>query len=169
MVEEFYRVRRTAIYGMFGFGSPVGVVGLEGVHRYGEWFELTAGFGNGLGALAAQPHGHFGHALQWSVMPRLRAGNDFNAFTLGAGLSGGEFSGHVLCIGCEDEASSSGPTSYPTHYTLWTNFEVGGEHWSRSGLAIRYFLGLAHATLFGVPTSGIATLPYLGLGVGYAF
>lgn len=169
MIEDFYRVRRTAIYGLFGFGTPVGVVGLEGVHRFGEWFELTAGFGNGLGAMAAQPNGHFGHALQWAVMPRLRVGNDNNAFTLGAGLSGGEFSGEVLCIGCDD-GGSFGPRNDPTHYTLWTNFEIAGEHWSRDGLAIRYFLGLTHGTMFGVPASeSSGTLPYLGLGVGYAF
>jgi hypothetical protein len=101
-------------------------------------------------------------------MPRLRLGNDRNGFTLGAGLSGGEFSFQWLCIGCGEEAS--GRTTYPTYYTLWSNFEIGGEYWSRSGFAIRYYLGLAHATMLGAPPSnGLATIPYLGIGLGYAF
>ena len=167
-LEAIGPVRRTAIYWMFGFGTPVGIMGLEGVHRFGDSFELAAGFGNGLGAEGAQPNAAFGHALQWAVKPRLRLGDDRSAFTLGAGLSGGEFSFQWLCIGCG--ANAYGPTSYPTYYTLWSNFEIGGEHWSRSGFAIRYYLGLAHATMLGAPPSnGIATIPYLGIGLAYAF
>jgi hypothetical protein len=168
VLEAIGPVRRTAIYWMFGFGTPVGIVGLEGVHRFGDSFELAVGFGNGLGAEVAQPNAGFGHALQWAVMPRLRLGDDRNAFTLGAGISGGEFSFQLLCIGCDEEAS--GPTTYPTYYALWSNFEIGGEHWSQSGFAIRYYLGLAHATMLGAPpSSGLATIPYFGIGLGYAF
>jgi hypothetical protein len=143
-------------------------MGLEGVHRFGDSFELAAGFGNGLAAEGAQPNAGLGHALQWAVMPRLRLGDDRNALTLGAGLSGGEFSFHWLCIGCGTDAS--GPTSVPTYYTFWSNFEIGGEHWSQGGFAIRYYLGLAHATMLGAPSpNDIATIPYLGIGLGYAF
>ena len=37
-------------------------------------------------------------------------------------------------LNCPDE----GPCTYETRYTLWANFEVGGEHWTSVGFAFRY-------------------------------
>jgi hypothetical protein len=164
------RARHTAIYWIFGVGTPEGITGFEGVHRFGEWFELAAGFGQGLAAESAQPHGSFGHALQWSVMPRLHLGTAHNAFTFGAGLSGGQYTDQGLCFGCDDGASSN--TTYPTYYTLWENVELGGEHWNRGGFAVRYYLGLAFGEVPGAhssPTMSTTALPYIGFGIGYAF
>jgi hypothetical protein len=140
------------IYGVFGFGTPVGIAGLEGVHRFGELLELSVGLGNGISA---------SNALQWSVMPRLRGGDEGDAFTFGVGLSGGEYAG--LCIGCGKDDTT---TLNPAYYTVWANFEIGGEHLSREGFAFRYFLGIAQdirASRASLP------VPYVGVGFGYAF
>ncbi|HVX96130.1 MAG TPA: hypothetical protein VHK47_14560 [Polyangia bacterium] len=150
------------VYGVFGVGTPVGISGFEGVHRLGQVFEVSAGVGCGISAALAQPNSSFAHTLQWSVMPRLRLGDDGGAFTLGVGVSGGEYSAETgFCIGCED--SSPGPHS--TEYAVWTNFEIGGEHLN-GGLAFRYFLGLARAYS---ATGASNPIPYLGVGLGYAF
>jgi hypothetical protein len=63
--------------------------------------------------------------------------------------------------------------SYPTTYTLWTNLEIGGEHWTRRGFAIRCFVGYAvgkqvEAQLAATDVSPLA-YPYTGVGIGYAF
>jgi hypothetical protein len=152
--------RHTAIYYVFGLGTPEGLSGFEVVHRFGESLELAAGMGAGLSAAMAKAY-----PLQWSVMPRLRLGDDHTALTLGAGLSGGQYTTDI-CPACDGP-----PTTVPTYYTIWTNFEVGVEHWSRAGFAVRWYLGFAHGTMLDGPsgeTSGL-DLPYLGVGVGYAF
>jgi hypothetical protein len=114
--------------------------------------ELSVGLGNGISA---------SNALQWSVMPRLRGGDEGDAFTFGVGLSGGEYAG--LCIGCGKDDTT---TLNPAYYTVWANFEIGGEHLSREGFAFRYFLGIAQdirASRASLP------VPYVGVGFGYAF
>jgi hypothetical protein len=164
--------RRSAIYWTFGFGTPNGVSGFEAVHLFSDWFELAAGVGEGLGAGTSQPHPSVGHLLQWSFMPRLRVGDARNALTVGVGLSGGEYTSHGLCVICGGDGSSSQESTYPTYYTLWTNFEVGGERWSRSGFAFRYFLGYAQGAMLGSPPPSASTFlafPYFGIGLGYAF
>lgn len=166
------QTRRTAIYGIFGLGTPVGVYGLEAVHRFGGVFELAAGVGLGSSAMSSESSWSLGHVLQWSVMPRVHLGNnDYNAFTLGAGISGGQYGGLQLCIACDDEGGST--SGYPTRYALWGNFELGGEHWTRRGFAIRYFFGVASGETLA-PRSGsingeTLVIPYTGFGMGYAF
>lgn len=101
-------------------------------------------------AIDLRPHAPPGYVLQWAVMPRLRLG----AFTFGAGMSGGEFG------------------TFQLSYTLWANFEAGGEHWLHNGLALPYVVGYARgctATSCTVAAGGGLAFPYLGLGVGYAF
>lgn len=141
------------IYGVFGFGTPVGIAGLEGVHRFGELLELSVGLGNGISA---------SNALQWSVMPRLRGGDEGDAFTFGVGLSGGEYAYETgFCLGCSDGETRPSAT-YRTFYTLWTNVEIGGQHLSASGFAFRYFLGLAHGYEVEAGRSLAFPIPYLG-------
>jgi hypothetical protein len=157
--------KHTAIYYVFGAGTPVGAAGFEAVHRFGSTvFELSAGIGAGFSAGMSTPNPPFGHSVQWSVMPRLRLGAGGNAFTAGAGISGGNYGGIHLTIG-----DGPGPNApYPTDYVLWANFEAGGECWYDSGFALRYFLGLAS----GCAVSGCGSstgFPYLGLGLGYAW
>jgi hypothetical protein len=158
------RHRTTAIYLLAGLGLPVGFVGLEAVHRIGSLVEITAGYGRGLSASGSQPHAGFSHSVQWAVMPRLRWGDDHNALTLGAGASGGNYGDLPLCF--DDPCSST----YPVSYFVWNNLEIGGEHWSSSGLAVRYFVGYAHGwCVSDACVSADDNLPYFGLGVGYAF
>jgi hypothetical protein len=163
--------RQTAIYFMQGIGTPVGVVGIEAVHRFGTFFELAGGLGIGDSAAESTPNTPISRSWQWSVMPRVRAGRtDYSSFTAGLGVSGGQYGGFNFCLGCDGEDSNP---SYPTTYTLWTNLEIGGEHWTRAGFAIRYFVGYAlgkqvGAQLAATDVSPLA-YPYTGVGIGYAF
>jgi hypothetical protein len=160
--------RRTAIYGIQGLGAPVGVFGLEAVQRLGALFEVAVGVGLGGSAMESQKNASLGHLLQWSFMPRLRAGDDHNAVTFGAGVSGGQYGGINLFgfgPGCTSDDLPCG--DFPTHYTLWTNVELGGEHWTRHGVAFRYFLGVAYDALR--PPANAEAFPYAGMGLGRAF
>lgn len=159
------RRRATAIYYVGGFGTPVGIAGLEGVHRFGSLFEISAGYGIGLAASGSEPHAGFWHVVQWAVMPRLRLGNDRNAFTMGAGASGGNYGDLPLCVDgppCTDTS--------PVSYFVWSNFEIGGERWWSNGFAMRYFVGYAHGWCTSSScVSALDNIPYFGWGFGYAF
>lgn len=152
-VADDLPARFNAIYGIFGFGTPVGLLGLEAVHRF-DHLELTAGGGLGL------------HGPQWAVMPRLKLGDGHGALTLGAGFSGGQYG--PINWECQNAAACQTPGAY----ALWANFEIGGEYWD-GGLAFRCFLGLGlgYYVGSGFPTTerAVLALPYLGLGVGHSF
>jgi hypothetical protein len=150
--------RTTAVYAIGGLGTPVGWAGLEIVHRVGPVVELSAGIGSGLTATMA----HNGSSLQWAVMPRLRIGDEgHNNLTVGAGLSGGNL-GDV----CDDSCPQQ--SSYPVYYMYWANFEIGAEHWWKSGIALRTFLGYAQS-LTSASRYTTTDFPYVGSGLGYAF
>jgi hypothetical protein len=159
--------RTSAVYLLTGAGSPLGFLGLEGVHRLGPMVEVSGGLGRGFSAVGSQKNSPIAHDLQWAVMPRLRTGNDRHTGTLGVGVSGGNY-GNVYLF-CDQGC----PTSYATSYVLWANFEIGGEHWWGFGLALRYFLGYAvgctSASCSRTPAGGSLRFPYLGIGIGYAF
>ena len=163
--------RQTAVYVEAGPGTPIGSFGFEAVHRFGPFFELAGGLGIGDSAASSGSNVPITRKWQWSLMPRLRAGRtDYNSFTAGVGVSGGQYGGVNFCLGCDDEDSGA---SYPTTYTLWTNLEIGGEHWTRGGFAIRYFVGYAIGKTVGTQAMGEndspLQLPYTGVGIGYAF
>jgi hypothetical protein len=156
-------LHRVAGYGVVGIGTPLGVVGFEGVFRIVPTLEISAGIGFGMTAMEA----HSGSPLQWAVMPRLRVGqHETSTFTLGAGASGGNIGDVPLFC---DEYCDAPRASYPTHYFLFANVELGGEHWFSNGFALRYFAGVAlgwetaNGRYFGLP------LPYTGVGLGRAF
>jgi len=158
--------RANAIYAIFGFGTPVGLFGFEGVHRFGA-VEMAVGLGLGAAASGSEPNPSLGHDLQWAVMPRFRiAGDDYFALTFGEGLSGGQYGNGVLEF-CEET-----PCRYPTRYVVWANTELALEKfWSH--VTLRTFLGLAIGC--GVAACGATledredVIPYLGIGLGYAF
>jgi len=149
------RDRRNEIFGIAGLGTPEGFVGLELVRRVGPLLELALGGGSGFGG------------LQWAAMPRIRVGEQVNAFTLGLGVSGGQ---HAAFPSFGDESSPTTPA--PTEYILWANLEAGWEHIAYGGFALRVFGGLTH----GWPAHGerplhgdLLTFPYGGVGLGAAF
>jgi hypothetical protein len=151
---------RNAVYGVVGLAAPLGGAGLEAVRRFGSAFEVSAGLGAGITALRA----HSGSPLQWSVMPRLRVGSTpRHSLTFGAGVSGGNIGD--IPLWCDEYCDAPG-TSYPTHYWLWANFEIGGEHWINR-FAIRYFTGYARGCQLDSCTA--LGLPYVGVGFGVAF
>lgn len=158
--------RANAIYAVFGLGTPVGLLGFEAVHRFGA-MEIAVGLGLGAAASGSEPNPPLGHELQWAVMPRFRiAGDDHFALTFGAGLSGGQYGSGVLSF-CEEP-----PCTYPTNYVVWVNTELALEKfWSR--FTMRYFLGLAVGCDVDACGATLArredAIPYLGLGLGYAF
>lgn len=159
-------VRHAAIYYVSGLGAPLGIAGVEGVDRYGSIFEISAGVGVGLGALSAQPHAGIGQVLQWSVMPRLRLGDDRGGITFGAGFSGGNYGAGSFCA----DGPCSSTTTELVSYFLWSNLEIGLEHWWDSGFGFRLFGGFAHGwCVSSTCVSAPRDLPYLGFAVGYAF
>jgi hypothetical protein len=155
---------RSSVSFVTSFGGPLGFAGIESVTRVAPWLEISGGLGLGWAAADSEPNPGLGHMLQWSVMPRLLLGNEVGGLTIGAGVSGGNYSDEFFCI--DDDC----PSTYPVSYTLWGNAELGGEAWTPSGVALRIFAGWAHA-LWANGTHGSAStdFPYLGGGVGYAF
>jgi hypothetical protein len=159
------RQQRTAIYGIQGFGTPVGADGIEAVRLLTDNLEIAAGVGIGLGASGA-PGGSAANAVQWAVMPRLRFGDARGGVTLGAGLSGGNYVDPFSCLFDFDGECSPPPPSY----FLWENLEIGGEHWFAHGFALRWFVGYAHGScVSSTCVSAPQNLPYFGMGFGYAF
>jgi hypothetical protein len=145
-----------------GFGTPVGLYGVEGVQRIGSWFEISAGLGRGAAAMGAQLNPSPVHDLQWAVMPRLRLGDRKDALIFGGGLSGGNMG--------NGSAPSEG-RDLPLTYTVWANFELGSEFWWDSGVALRLFFGVGiSCSPQRCPTdTDRSIIPYLGSGLGYAF
>lgn len=174
------RSPRGAIYAVAGLGTPVGFFGLEGVYRIVPQLEVALGMGLGLSAEQTADNNQL-HVLQWALMPRYRVGEGRNVLTVGAGLSGGNYS-HVyasLCGGDDEVAECNSPGSY--RYTLWSNVEVGGEYWAASLVAFRYFVGYGHILAQGAqhcdqpsfdcsddPPGSFpyANIPYFGIAVG---
>ena len=162
--------RQTAIYSIVGFGTPVGFFGGEVVHRFGPTLELALGVGQGLAAAGSQQKAPPYHALQWSVMPRLRFGDDHLALTLGAGLSGGNYGKIAIDFACDADCNQS--QTYPVRYVVWGNVEAGVELWKR-GFAFRAFAGYARGCTTdgcsGLADGAALYIPYMGVGFGYAF
>jgi len=155
--------RNTAVYGVVGFATPLGFAGLEAVRHFGPAFELAAGLGVGMSAALA----HSGVPLQWAVMPRVRVGRRAaHVVTFGAGASGGNIGDIPLF--CDEDCSTQQRASYPTHYWMWANVEVGGEHWFHNAFALRYFAGYARGWQVDQAGSTLG-LPYFGVGLGRAF
>jgi hypothetical protein len=160
--------RTSAVYITAGFGAPLGLVGLEGVHRLGSVFEVAGGLGVGDSASSLQPNPGLRREVQWAVMPRLRIGDSRGAFTIGAGISGGNYVSFPSCPGFDD--CPPPPTISALRYFVWSNFEIGGEWWLPGGFALRAFGGFADGWCVSASClSAQAAFPYLGGGVGYAF
>jgi hypothetical protein len=165
--DEPEPVPHSSLYFVTGLGAPVGVLGIESVTRVVPWLEISGGLGIGLNASESEPQPSLGHMLQWSVMPRLfLSTSQVVGLTIGLGASGGNYANpDFFCIDCD-----TGPTSYKVSYFIWANAEIGGEVWMPFGLAARMFAGYGHAWCASSSCVSASTdIPYLGIGVGYAF
>jgi hypothetical protein len=169
---------RGALYAVTGLGTPIGFLGVEGAYRIIPDLEITAG--TGLGLSAESSANDQWRVLQWSVMPRYRVGTDRSALTIGFGFSGGNYS-HTyfsLCGSQEEYLQCNTPES--RRYTIWSNLEIGGEHWTSRRIAFRYFIGYGHILAQGPyrcdATSSVgcqdgsntpyANIPYTGMALG---
>jgi hypothetical protein len=169
---------RGALYAVAGVGTPIGFFGVEGAYRIRPDLEVTLGTGLGLSAESAADNQL--RVLQWAVMPRYRVGRGGSALTIGLGLSAGNYS-HTyfsLCGSQEEYLDCNTPQSW--RYTLWSNLEIGGEHWTSRRVAFRYFIGYGHILAQGPrrcedPSSlgcqdtsngPYANIPYTGMALG---
>jgi hypothetical protein len=158
-----YQTRPTAIYAELGLGTPVGLVGAEVEEMILPNWSLSAGVGWGAA-----------NAPQGAAMLRWLVGNELAKFTIGAGISGGQYKWWDWASFYDTTATKSGTVA-------WGNVEIGAEIRTRSGFALRYFGGYGHIIAGDLVCDPPATscgpyyqndgynLIYIGVGVGYSF
>ena len=164
----------TAFYAVTVVGKPT-ALGIEIVHGFGSYFELSASGGMNLTTTTqdAEPAG-VKTPFTWSAMPRLRFGRPWTG-TVGLGLSGAYDIQHSSCGIADDECTV---VVERVGYIYRGDFEGGVERWWRNGFALRMFGGYGVALnpgafkcapgLLTCP-SGSPSGPYVGVGIGYAF
>ncbi len=156
--------RPTAIYALFGLGTPVGLFGAEVEETILPNWSLSAGVGWGAA-----------NAPQGAAMIHWLGGGQRSKVTIGAGISGGKYKWSEFCFLCEDGPVTKSGT------VAWGNVEIGGEHRFWSGFALRYFGGYGHIIAGDLVCDPPATrcepyyqndgyyVVYTGIAVGYAF
>jgi len=160
-----FESRSTAVFGVVGLGTPVGLVGAEVEQMVLPNWSLSAGAGWGAA-----------NAPQLSAMMHFLAGGVRSKVTIGAGISHGKYKWEELfCFDCED-----GPVTKSGTVT-WGNVEIGGEHRFWSGFALRYFGGYGHIIAGDLVCDNAPSgcgpyyqsdgynVIYTGIGVGGAF
>jgi hypothetical protein len=165
-------VKATAIY--LVTGGPIGI-GLEMVHRFGTYWEISAGGGiDPTLTSSAAVSAYVNNPLTWAVMPRLRFGTPWS-FTIGSGLSGSNDVGRSSCSIADDECIS---VVQRAGYIVRGDLEGGAERWWLNGFGLRLFGGYGIALnpdalkcVSGHPSCPpvSASAPYVGVGIGYAF
>ena len=160
-----FDARRTAIYGVLGLGTPVGLAGVEVEETILQMWSLSAGAGIGA---SGDPQG--------AAMIHWLAGGLRSKVTIGVGVSGGKYKWTQFCI---DDCDNGPATKSGT--VAWGNFEIGGEHRFWSGFALRYFGGYGRIIAGNLVCDPPATscgpyyqndgydLVYTGIGLGYSF
>lgn len=158
-----FESRPTAIYAVVGLGTPVGLVGAEVEETILPHLSLSAGVGWGAA-----------NAPQGAAMLRWLGGSHWSRFTIGAGISGGQYKWTDLSCFYDTCPSKSGTVA-------WGNVEIGYELRSSSGFALRYFGGYGHIIAGNLVCDPPATscgsyyqndgynLIYVGAGIGYSF
>jgi hypothetical protein len=127
-VASPFEARSTAVYGVVGLGTPVGLVGAEIEQMLVPNLSLSAGVGWGAA-----------NAPQLAAMAHFLAGGVRSKVTLGVGVSYGGYKWTQFCI---DDCDNGPATKSGT--VTWGNIEIGGEHRFWSGFALRYFGGYGH-------------------------
>jgi hypothetical protein len=158
-----FESRPTALYAVLGLGTPVGLVGAELEEMILPNWALSLGVGWGAA-----------NAPQGAAMLRWLGGSQWSKFTIGAGISGGQFKWMDLACFYDTCPTKSGTVA-------WGNVEIGGELRTPSGFALRYFGGYGHIIAGDLVCDPPATscgpysqndgynLIYVGVGVGYSF
>ena len=141
-------------------GSPVGIVGMTVEDAVAPWLSLGVGGGAGLsGAQGAL----FGRARPWR--------NDHLALAVEGGVSTGKY--HPLCPAGIDTAECM--RGIDPFYVAWANVDVGLDVRFPSGVVFRAYLGASTPFYRGGAcrnvdcSASVATLPFGGVSVGYAF
>jgi hypothetical protein len=159
-----FESRSTAVFGVIGLGTPVGLIGAEVEQIVVPNWSLSAGAGWGAA-----------NAPQLSVMTHLLAGGVRSKVTVGVGISHGKYKWEEFCFDCDD-----GPVTKSGTVT-WGNIEIGGEHRFWSGFALRYFGGYGHIIAGDLVCDNAPSgcgpyyqsagynVIYTGIGVGGAF
>ncbi|GAC1537454.1 MAG: hypothetical protein NVS3B10_01750 [Polyangiales bacterium] len=155
-----------------GLGTPVGYGGLRLQRAFGRTFALDVG-----GGLSA----HDGVAPQVETMGHLRLPlGRRGALDLGVGVSAGRYAWHEITLGDGRPAVKTWPLA------VWGNVELGYESRSATGAFVRGFVGYGHVlnesagACSPIDDGDVAHcqqghrgdgfwVPYLGVGVGYAF
>ena len=149
---------------MAPFGGPVGVVGVGIDVAPIPYVSLTAGAGLGLAS------------RQWAVAIRPRVPiTSLVSVQATAGYSRGDYT-HFIQL----DFAGAGVTEAFSEGS-WVNADLGAEIRFRSGFFLRPFFGMSklvgcsraeHSDYYGtsiVPKKDWPVLPYMGLGLGYAF
>ena len=160
-----FEAKPTAVYLVFGLGTPAGWLGAEVERTLEPNWTISAGGGWGLSG----PQG--------SAMTHLLLGESRRSrFAVGAGISGGRYTRKEWCIDGDAAPEKTGSVA-------WGNLEVGGEHRFFSGFAVRYFGGYGHVIAGDLVCEAPATstscgslskeagrdIIYTGVAVGGAF
>ena len=160
-----FESRPTAVFAELGLGTPVGLVGVEVEEMIGRtcrWSACCRRWG------AA-------NAPQGAAMLRWLGGSHWSRFTIGAGISGGQYKWRDWSCFYDTCPTKSGTVA-------WGNVEIGAELRSSSGFALRYFGGYGHIIAGDLVCDPPATscgpyyqndgynLIYIGaVAVGYSF
>jgi hypothetical protein len=160
-----FESRSTAVFGIVGLGTPVGLIGVEIEQMVESHLSLSAGAGWGVA-----------NAPQLAAMIHFLAGGVRSKVTFGVGASHGQYKWEEFpCFDCEN-----GPVTKSGNVT-WGNIEIGGEHRFWSGFALRYFGGFGHIVSGDLVCDNAPSgcgpyyqndgynIIYTGIGVGGAF
>jgi hypothetical protein len=150
--------RPFAIMGVYGVGTPVGILGVVVEYTPIRAITLSAGVGGSDGA-------------QFAFTPRVSLPlSDYVSFSVGGGVSGGHYREHSLYDGPGREWRRA----------IWANGEASMEGRLTKGFSWRAFLGVGQVLNTpssacmddeGVPCSrtDLPSIVYLGGAFGYAF
>ena len=143
---------RVSINGTLGLVTPVGELGADITIEPVPAFEIAIGAGMAFSG------------PQLSIMPRLRAGDEYNAFEVGVGMSTGHW--HEEPFLCWSDCTPTDTTA------LWLNGESVYQRVSQSGAVYRVFFGLekmvGDQNCTGSGCGGMdLTFPYVGVSFGH--
>jgi hypothetical protein len=168
--ESNWRLRPSAVHLHAGFGTPVGLIGLQLEHNLDEHLGIAVGTGYSIGGIQGAVEA-LARPFVWQR----------NALLLTPGLSVGRFEGNHLGF-FPDGSRSSNAREYRVEPGFWLNLGAAYEFRGDTGLLFRAYSGysvlLNHGDLqcqtSATPPAPCANpprlvFPYLGAALGRAF